>query len=254
MESKVVVITGASSGIGAALARELAGRGHLLALAARRKKELHEIAAVCGSGHLAVVTDVTRRQDMERLRDETLARLGRIDVWVNNAGRGVGRKVLELTDSEFDEIINVNLRSVLYGMQAIIPYFQQQAKGHLVNVSSYLSLVPLVSYRSIYSAAKSAVNSLTASLRSDLQSSYPGIAISLVFPGAVNTDFVKNALGGTPQQTMLPKQDVGEVADLMADLIHSPKPTLFTSSGAAETAWAHLAASIGFQGDRDAKD
>jgi short-subunit dehydrogenase len=241
MESKVIVITGASSGIGAALAERLAADGHHLALAARRKSELGEVAARCGAEHLAVVTDVTKREDMARLRDETLERFKKIDVWVNNAGRGVGRKVLELADSEFDEIINVNLRSVLYGMQVIVPYFQQRGKGHLVNVSSYLSIVPLVSYRSIYSAAKSAVNSLTASLRNDLRDSYPEIAISLVFPGAVKTDFVKNALGGTPQATRLTPQDVTEVADLMADLIYDPKPILFTESAGAELARAYLA-------------
>lgn len=120
-----------------------------------------------------------------------------------------------------------------------------------MNVSSYLSLVPLVSYRSIYSAAKSAVNSLTASLRSDLRLSYPDIAISLVFPEAVNTGFVKNALGGTPQRTLLTPQDVDEVADLMAELIHNPKPTLFTSPGAAETARAYFADSAGWEEHTD---
>jgi len=137
MESKVVVITGASSGIGASLAIKLSGYGHRVALAARRKKELDEVAARCSAEQMTVVTDVTRREDMQRLRDRTLERFAGIDVWVNNAGRGVGRCVLELTDPEFDEIIDVNLRSVLYGMQAIVPYFQQRHRGHLVNVSSY---------------------------------------------------------------------------------------------------------------------
>jgi short-subunit dehydrogenase len=245
MESKVIVITGASSGIGASLARQLSGNGHQVVLAARRKKELEEVAARCAAEHLTVVTDVTRREDMQRLRDVALERFKSIDVWVNNAGRGVGRRVLELTDPEFDEIIDVNLRSVLYGMQAIIPYFQQQRKGHLVNVSSYLSLVPLVSYRSIYSAAKSAVNSLTENLRKDLCDSYPDIAISLVFPGAVNTDFVKKALGGTPQATRLKPQDVDEVAGLMVDLIHNPRPALFTDPAGAELAKAHFADTLG---------
>ena len=245
MESKVVVITGASSGIGASLAIKLSGHGHRVALAARRKKELDEIAARCPAEQMAVVTDVTRRENMQRLRDRTLERFAGIDVWVNNAGRGVGRRVLELTDPEFDEIIDVNLRSVLYGMQAIVPYFQQRHRGHLVNVSSYLSLVPLVTYRSIYSAAKSAVNSLTENLRKDLRNSYPDIAISLVFPGAVNTDFVNKALGGTPQATYLKAQDVAEVADLMVDLIHNPRPVLFTDSAGAELAKAHFAATLG---------
>ncbi len=240
MKSRVVVITGASSGIGAALAERLARDAHRLSLAARREKELAEVAARCGDGHLTVITDVTRQADMQRLRDETLKRFGRIDVWVNNAGRGVGKKVLELTDSEFDAMINVNLRSVLYGIQAIVPYFQQQGEGHIVNVSSYLSIVPMLSYRSIYSAAKSAVNSLTESLRSDLRDSHPGIAISLVLPGAVNTDFIKNALGGSPRGPYLKPQDVREVADLMADLIDNPRPVLFTAPAAAESARAYF--------------
>jgi short-subunit dehydrogenase len=241
MESKVIVITGASGGIGAALAKQLAHSGHRVVLAARRKRELDEVAAACDSEHLAVVTDVTKREDVQRLCDAALERFAGIDVWVNNAGRGVGKRVLELNDAEFDEIINVNLRSVLYGMQVIVPYFQQRGKGHLVNVSSYLSIVPLVSYRSIYSAAKSAVNSLTANLRIDLRDSYPDIVISLVFPGAVQTDFVKNALGGTPRPTFLKPQEVEEVAGLMAELIRNPKPSLFTEPAGTELAKAYLA-------------
>ncbi len=241
MESKVIVITGASSGIGAAFAETLAAGGHRLALASRRQKELGEVAARCGAGHLTVVMDVTKREDMERLRDSTLERFRRIDVWVNNAGRGVGRRVLELTDSDFDEIINVNLRSVLYGMQVIVPYFQQQGKGHLMNVSSFLSVVPLLSYRSIYSAAKSAVNSLTESLRADLRDSHPDIAISLVLPGAVGTDFARNALGGSPPGPRMKPQEVREVAELMADLIRNPKPVFFTSSAGPGMAAAYFA-------------
>ena len=91
MESKVVVITGASSGIGASLAIKLSGYGHRVALAARRKKELDEVAARYSAEQMTVVTDVTRREDMQRLRDRTLERFAGIDVWVNNAGRGVGR-------------------------------------------------------------------------------------------------------------------------------------------------------------------
>jgi len=245
MESKVIVITGASSGIGAALAEKLARKGHRLSLAARREKELGEVAGRCGPGHLAVVTDVTKMEDMQRLRDATLERFDRIDVWVNNAGRGISRKVLEVTDCEFDEIINVNLRSVLYGMQVIIPYFRRRGRGHLVNLSSYLSIVPQVSYRSIYSAAKSAVNSLTESLRIDLRDSHPDIAISLVLPGGVSTDFAKNALGGSPRGPWLKPQDVQEVAGLMVDLIRHPRPVLFTDPASAELARAYFVDSYG---------
>ena len=87
MTGKVVVITGASSGIGAALTRQLASQGHQLVIAARRESELKQVAAETGSKAIHVVTDVTRRRDLENLRDSALKKHGRIDVWVNNAGR-----------------------------------------------------------------------------------------------------------------------------------------------------------------------
>src|SRR5262245_10962913 len=116
MKDKVIVITGASSGIGAALAQKLGARGSRLALSARRGPELAEVAARSGSEVLAVVADMTRRADVEHLRNEAIARFGHIDVWVNNAGRGIRRKVEDLTDDDIDEMINVNLKSALYGM------------------------------------------------------------------------------------------------------------------------------------------
>src|ERR1700729_443952 len=114
----VVVITGASAGIGAELARQLGRSGAKLGLAARRQTELQAVARDCGAQALAVVTDVTRRAEVERLRDEVLARFGRIDVWVNNAGRGVSRSVAELTDEDVDAMWRDNFKSALYGIQA----------------------------------------------------------------------------------------------------------------------------------------
>src|ERR1044071_3815720 len=114
---KVVVITGASGGIGAELARQLARQGYRLALAARREAELTEVARQCGEGALPVVADVTRRAGVERLGARALSHVGQGDVWINNAGRGIGRRVLELTDEDVDEMIEVNVKSALYGMQ-----------------------------------------------------------------------------------------------------------------------------------------
>ena len=115
MDKKVIVITGASSGIGAALARLFGSQGHSLVLAARREERLKEIAREFGSRALPVVTDVTKRKDVERLRDMALKEFGHIDVWVNDAGRGVTKTVMELTDGELDEMLNVNFKSVFYG-------------------------------------------------------------------------------------------------------------------------------------------
>src|SRR5438552_1175232 len=136
VSDKVIVITGASSGIGAALARQLTG--NRLVLAARREKELFHVAAEAGGETLVVPTDVTRREEMERLRDRAQAAFEHVDVWINNAGRGISRKVMDLTDEEFDMMLAVNLKSAFYGMQVIVPHFKQRGTGHLINVSSFL--------------------------------------------------------------------------------------------------------------------
>jgi len=241
MDRKVVVITGASSGIGAALAVLLGGQGRQTVLAARREKELSEVAARAGSGAIVAPADVTQRADVLRVRDLALEAFGRVDVWVNNAGRGITRPVLELTEDDVDQIIAVNLKSALYGMQAIVPYFKQQGRGHLINVSSFLGRVPMVSVRSVYSAAKAALNVLTANLRMDLRAGYPDIHVSLVMPGVVLTDFGKNALGALQQRPTAAGgaangQTAEEVAAVIASLIENPKSEIYTNPASAEIA------------------
>ena len=238
MTNEVTVITGASSGIGAALARQLGSKGHRLVLAARREKELKEVAKQAGTRALVVPTDVKRRSDVENLRSQALEEYGHVDVWVNDAGRGITKSVMDLTNQDFDEITGVVLKSVLYGMQVIIPHFQQRGRGHLINISSFLGRIPLVSHRSIYSAAKSGVNVLTANARMDLKANYPGIHISLVMPGIVETDFHK--IAKTPQ---IPRagsklgfiivQSAEEVAGQIATLIEHPVPELYTNPALA---------------------
>jgi NADP-dependent 3-hydroxy acid dehydrogenase YdfG len=242
MEKKVVVITGASGGIGAALARLLGGEGHQLVLAARREVELKAVAVKAGGGAVPIVADVTCRSDVQRLKDVALETFARIDVWINNAGRGITRPVLDLSDDDVDQMISINLKSALYGMQVIVPYFQQQARGHLINVSSFLGRVPLVTFRSVYSAAKSALNVLTANLRVDLREKYPDIQVSLVMPGVVLTEFARNALGSVPQQRPGSRdgtagaQTAEEVAGVIGSLIRHPQSEIFTNPASAEIA------------------
>ena len=229
---RVIVITGASSGIGAALARQLAARGDFLMLAARRAKELSSLARSCGRDTFPFTTDVTRRQDVIRLRDEALRTFDHVDVWINNAGRGITRSVLDLTDEDVDEMVSVNIKSALYGMQAIVPHFQERGQGHLINVSSMLGRVPFASFRSVYSASKAALNSLTANLRMDLRAEYPNIHVSLVLPGMVSTEFAANALHAPLGAGTLPTaQTAEEVAAVMIDLIDNPRPEVYTNPG-----------------------
>lgn len=239
MNNKVVVITGASSGIGAALARKLGSEGDQLVLAARREALLKQVAAETGAKTLTVVTDVTHRRDVEHLRDVAIQEFGHIDVWVNNAGSAVSKSVMELTDEDVEKVLDVVLKSVWYGMQTIIPHFEERGEGHLINVSSFLGRVPLVSYRSIYSAAKSAMNVLTANLRMDLKAKYPKIHVSLVLVGTVETDFhrvaktpLKIKAGERLGQSVI--ESAEEVANKIASLIENPVAELYTDPHMAE--------------------
>lgn len=235
---KVIVITGASAGIGAELARQLGAKGHRLVLAARRENELQQVAQESGGQAVPVVCDVTRRHDINNLKSIAIDSFGQVDVWINNAGRGINRKVMDLSDADLDEMMTVNVKSALYGMQAIIPHFQERGEGHLINVSSFLARVPRVTNRSAYSAAKAALNVLTANLRMDLQATHPGIHVSLVMPGVVTTEFGKNVLGVVP--TAIPSsppanaQTVDDVARSIIDLIEHPQPEIFTNPSLAD--------------------
>ncbi len=243
MKDKVIVITGSSSGIGAALAQECARRGARLVLAARREAELAKVAQQCGGEVLTVVADVTRRDEVKRLFDAAVMRFGQVDVWVNNAGRGISRPVSALTDQDVDEMMTVNVKSALYGMQAVLPHFQLRNAGQIINVSSGLARVPFAHVRSAYSGAKAFLNQLTASLRMELKQSHPGITVSTVSPGVVATDFGKNAQHGGPDSRQLPNaQPVEEVAQVIAELIESPKADVYTRPELKQTVLAYFGA------------
>jgi short-subunit dehydrogenase len=228
MRDQVIVITGGSAGIGATLARLAASRGAKVVVAARRKAELEAVAKECGG--LAVVTDATQRAQVDALRDAALATHGRIDVWVNNAGRGITRPVSALTDADLDAMMADNVKSALYGMQAVLPHMQQRNAGQIVNISSGLGRLPAAPFRSAYCAAKHALNALTACLRMELKAKYPGITVTLVSPGVVATDFGNNALGGGPDSRRLPgAQSVEDCVKAIADAIEHRSADVYTA-------------------------
>jgi NAD(P)-dependent dehydrogenase (short-subunit alcohol dehydrogenase family) len=243
MREKVVVITGASAGIGAALAELVGARGGRPVLVARRERELADVAARSGANVLLVVADVTRRADVTRAFDAAIERFGTIDVWVNNAGRGITRAVSELTDEDLDEMMLVNVKSALYGMQAALPHFRAKGRGHIVNVSTLLARLPLASFRSAYSASKHALAALTASLRMELRASFPEIHVSSVHPGIVATEFGVNALhGGIDSRAMPGAQPAAEVAEVIASVIEHPRADVYTRPGAQQMVAAYFGA------------
>jgi short-subunit dehydrogenase len=232
MSDKVVVITGASGGIGAALAELLAGQGASLALVARREAALKAVAARCGERCLPIAADVTRRDEVRRVVTESLARFGRIDVWVNNVGQGITRLPSQLTDDDVDEMMRINVKSALYGMQEVLPHFSGRDTGQIINVSSLLGRTPLALHRAAYSASKHFLNALTANFRDELQQSHPGIQVTLVSPGVVRTDFVTNAMHGGPGSNLPGSQSAEEVAEVIAGVIDSRLPDVYTFKGA----------------------
>jgi NADP-dependent 3-hydroxy acid dehydrogenase YdfG len=226
---KTIVITGASSGIGAAVAELLAALGHSIVVVARREPELHAVAARCGPLALPVVADVTVRDDVRRVVRAAIERFDHIDVWVNNAGRGITCMPTQLTDDDIDEMMRVNVKSALYGMQEVLPHFIERGAGHVINVSSMLGRIPFAPFRSAYNGAKHFLNALTANFRTEVRAAHPGIQFSLVSPGVVQTEFGSNAMHGGPDSRALPNsQTAGEVATVIAEVIETRKADVYT--------------------------
>ena len=185
---KVVAITGASSGIGRATARLLAGLGATVVLGARRASALaavtDEIAASGGKATFRV-TDVTRRVDLEALVALAIENGGKLDAIVNNAGIGPISRLDALRVEDWDAMIDVNLRGTLYGIAAALPVFQRQGFGHVVNVVSTAGL-KIVPTMGVYAATKNAVRTISEALR---QEAGPHLRVTEVSPGMIATDF-----------------------------------------------------------------
>ncbi len=242
MQDRVVVVTGASAGIGAALAEVLGQQGARPVLVARRADALVHVAARSGPHALTVVADVTQRHEVEHVRDAALARYGHIDAWVNNVGRGIDKPVSELTDDDLDDMMRVNVKSALYGAQAILPHFRARGRGHIVTVSSMLGRVPFAPIRSAYSAAKHALNALMANLRMELAVSDPGIIVSCVHPGIVDTAFASNSLHATGAMDLPDAQSAQQVAEIIRDTLLQPRADVYTRPGAQKMVVAYFSA------------
>jgi short-subunit dehydrogenase len=238
--AKTIVITGASGGIGAELARRLGRDGHQLVLGARRPVELQTIAAeaeAAGSPEaIAVATDVTKRRDVEALSSAAIERFGGYDVWINNAGRGITRSVFELTDEDIDEMVAVNVKSALYGMQTSAAHFLDRGHGQIINISSFLGRLPMALPRSAYSAAKAMLNSLTANARVELHAKNSDVHVTLVMPGMVATDFALNARNAPANASAYAGphvQSAADVANVVALAVDSPVAEVYTNPSSA---------------------
>jgi short-subunit dehydrogenase len=213
----------------------LASRGSSVALVARRKAELEAVRDQCGKNAHAIVADMTDREEVKRVVRESLERFSRIDVWINNVGQGINRMPSQLSDDDIDYIMKVNVKSALYGMQEILPYFRERGDGQIVNISSMLGRIPFAVFRSAYNGAKHFLDALTANFRAEHVESHPGIVFSLVSPGVVRTEFGANAMHGGPDSRSLPfSQSAEEVAEVIANVIEFRRNDVYTRAGSRD--------------------
>lgn len=187
INGKVVVITGASSGIGEATARELARRGAAVVLGARRTERLDTLVAeLTAAGHAASFrrTDVTQLDDVRGLAQHAIDTHGRIDVFVNNAGIMPLSTLDQLKIDEWNQMIDVNIRGVLHGIAAALPHFKQRKSGHFVNMSSLGGRVAIAT-AAVYCATKFAVHAISEALRQEVGGD---IRVTIIAPGVVESD------------------------------------------------------------------
>jgi NADP-dependent 3-hydroxy acid dehydrogenase YdfG len=216
IEGKVVAITGASSGIGEATALLLAERGVKVVLGARRADRLEALAAriaAAGGDAAFAVTDVTRRADVAALVALAQERLGRLDVILNNAGIGPISPLDELRVEEWEAMLDVNVKGVLYGIAAALPVFRAQGSGHVITTASTAAhrIVPSMA---VYAATKTAVRVISEGLR---QEAGANLRVTVVTPGMTRTDFANDISSPTIlAQIASAKADVGIPPDAIA--------------------------------------
>ncbi|WP_019143346.1 SDR family oxidoreductase [Noviherbaspirillum massiliense] len=188
IQGKVVVITGASSGLGEAAARHLASLGARVALGARRSERIEALANELngrGGKALAVQTDVVHRDQVQKLVDAAANTYGRVDVIINNAGLMPQSLIENLQVEEWDRMIDVNIKGVLYGIAAVLPYMKRQKSGQIINVSSVAGH-KVGPGSAVYAATKHAVRALSEGLRQEVKPY--NIRTTVISPGAVATE------------------------------------------------------------------
>src|SRR2546426_4548831 len=192
IEGCTAIITGASSGIGQAVARGLAGKSANLVLAARNKDKLKALATEISplpGRCLVVPTDVTDRLAVEALVRRTAEEFGTVEILINNAGVGLFAPIADGNLENMQHLFNVNFWGAINCIQAAVPYMQAQRRGHIVNVSSIAGRIS-PPYMGMYSATKFALTAISDSLRSELAGS--GIGVSTIYPGLTQTNFMEN--------------------------------------------------------------
>jgi len=223
IKNKVIVITGASSGIGAVAARKLAALGAKVVLAARREQQLKALVAEIGDNAIYVTTDVSKRTDLDNLIQQAINKFGHVDVLWNNAGIMPISFFEEGLVDEWDRMIDINIKGVLYGINAVLPHMLQRGQGHILATSSVAGIKTSPGI-GVYSATKFAVKAIMESLREEVTQT---IKVTTIFPGATQSELghditspkIKAMYGDLKN---MPKMDEDAIADAVIYAISQP--------------------------------
>ena len=202
IQGKVVLITGGGTGLGAETARLLASKGAVVAVAGRRKNKLDEVVAQitnAGGRAGAYQLDVVRKEQVKAVVDAVIADFGKLDVLINNAGLMPIRPMAEVNTDEWDAMIDINIKGVLYGIAAALPVFLAQESGHFINLSSVAGIKVFSPGGTVYSGTKFAVHAISEGLRHEVGSK---VRVTSIEPGAIDTD-LKFSTSGTARSTVM---------------------------------------------------
>jgi NADP-dependent 3-hydroxy acid dehydrogenase YdfG len=220
VEGKVVVITGASSGLGESTARHLAELGATVVLGARRKDRLDAIVKdITGKGGkaLAVTVDVTKREQVEALIQAALKAYGKVDVLVNNAGIMPMAPLAALKVDEWEKMIDINIKGLLYGIAAVLPVFTKVRSGHFINLSSVAGIKVFAPGGSVYSGTKFALHAISEGLRMETRKN--NIRVTILSPGAVDSELKEGSSDAVASQNVKEFYKIAIPADSIARAI-----------------------------------
>ncbi|WMJ74835.1 SDR family oxidoreductase [Cytophagaceae bacterium ABcell3] len=225
-DKKVIVITGASSGIGRATALEFAKQGASVVLAARRGDALEQVAEECrslGGKAMAVALDVTYENDVKNMASRAIHEFGHIDVWVNNAAVSLMGPFEDMPTEDMKRVMDINLFGYINGAKAVLPHFRQRKKGTLINVSSAVSITGQP-FSMGYTTSKFAIRGFSLSLEQEL-SDEKDIHVCTVYPGVIDTPIFNQAANymGRAVKAPGPAMDAKEVAEAIVSLAIFPR-------------------------------